>query len=148
MRRCADRPPGAGVTPVVAVAAAAAIGALARPWLRARIFANSVAYGRPLRHACPRCHNDVAATRSARLPATGCCPGCRRRLGPVTGLVEATGTTVLALLAWTNPDAKTCAAAARPAARRPGPGERLLSSTGRRWPRPALNRSEIDPNEG
>jgi leader peptidase (prepilin peptidase)/N-methyltransferase len=100
------------MTPVVAVAAAAAIGALAGPWLRARIFANSVTYGRPRRHACPRCHHEVATTMSARLPATGRCPGCRRRIGPVTGLVEATGAAVLALIAWTSPDAGTFAAAA------------------------------------
>lgn len=100
------------MTPVVAVAAAAAIGAVAGPWLRARIFAHSVAYGRPLRRACPRCHREVAATISARLPATGRCPGCRRRIGPVTGLVEATGAAVLALLAWTSPDVGTFAAAA------------------------------------
>jgi leader peptidase (prepilin peptidase)/N-methyltransferase len=100
------------MTPVVTVAAAAAIGAVAGPWLRARIFAHSVAYGRPRRHACPRCHREVAATISARLPATGLCPGCRRRIGPLTGLVEATSAAVLALLAWTSPDAGTFAAAA------------------------------------
>jgi leader peptidase (prepilin peptidase)/N-methyltransferase len=46
------------------------------------------------------------------MPVTGRCPGCRHRIGPLTGLVEATGAAVLALLAWTSPDVGTFAAAA------------------------------------
>lgn len=96
----------------VVVVAAAALGAAAGPWLRARIYAHSVAYGRPLRQACPRCRRQITAAVLDRPPATGRCPGCRRRIGPATGLVEATGPVVLALLAWTSPTLGTFAAAA------------------------------------
>ena len=99
------------MTSVVAVAAAAAVGAAAGPWLRARIFANSVAYGRPLRRRCPRCRRPITASVFIGLPANGRCPGCTRRIGPPAGVVEGTAAVILALLAWRSPDPGTFAAA-------------------------------------
>lgn len=99
------------MTAAVTVGAVAVLGAAAGPWLRARIFAHSVAYTRPLRRFCPRCHHPLATSVTSRLPTTGRCPGCARRIGPATGAVEAAAAVTMAVLAWRSPEAGTLAAA-------------------------------------
>jgi leader peptidase (prepilin peptidase) / N-methyltransferase len=85
--------------------ASAAVAALTGPRPRAAIFAHTVAYGRPLRRACPRCHQALTTQGlTARLPITGRCPGRRHRIGPWAGVVEITaGATVALLAARTHP---------------------------------------------
>jgi leader peptidase (prepilin peptidase)/N-methyltransferase len=93
--------------------AAALAGALAGPWLRARIFAHSVAYQRPLRTRCPACHHPLPRPLwQSRLPVTGRCAACRRRIGPAPGVVEVCTALTLAVLAWRSPDLPIFAATA------------------------------------
>ncbi|MDG4795430.1 A24 family peptidase [Micromonospora sp. WMMD1082] len=95
------------MTATTLVLAAAAAGAAAGPWLRARVFTNSVAYGRPLRRRCPRCQRPLVTSVWAMLPATGRCPGCARRIGPTTATIEATAALVAAFITWRSPDLAT-----------------------------------------
>ncbi len=91
---------------LAATASAAACG----PWLRSRIFAHSVGHGRPLRNRCPRCHTPLATSWFARLPVTGRCPLCRRRIGPATATVELTAAIVIAVIASHSVSPLTAAA--------------------------------------
>ncbi|ROO52730.1 leader peptidase (prepilin peptidase)/N-methyltransferase [Micromonospora sp. Llam0] len=95
------------MTATALVTAAAVAGAAAGPWLRARIFSNSVAYRRPLRRRCPRCRQPLATSVWAMMPVTGRCPRCARRIGPATAAVEATAALVAALIAWRSHDLAT-----------------------------------------
>ncbi len=99
------------MTNAVVVATAIAAGAAAGPWLRARIFTHSVAYGRPQRQDCPRCHHQIVRSALDRMSTTGRCPTCRRRIGPAAGLVETAGAVTFGMLAWHSPDLSTFAAA-------------------------------------
>ncbi len=83
-----------------AILLTATAGAAAGPWLRAVIFRHSVAYGRPRRIKCPRCRHPVGSGWQRRLPVTGRCPNCSRRLGAPALAVETTAAVVLALIAW------------------------------------------------
>lgn len=88
------------------LAAIAAAGAAASgPWLRSRIFAHTVGHGRPLRNRCPRCHTPLATGWLSRVPVTGRCPLCRRRIGPATGTIELIAAAIAALITShsTNP---------------------------------------------
>jgi len=90
--------------PLLAVAALALAGALLGPVLRSLIFRYEVAPESPSRSACPHCEAELvrAGWRGAPrpLPPTGLCPACRRRIGPLPGLVEVITALVLGLLAW------------------------------------------------
>jgi len=100
------------MTQSIDIAAAALAGALAGPWLRARILAHSIPYGRPPRTNCPACRHPLTAPAwRAWLPVTGRCPACRRRIGPAPALVEIAGAVTLAVLAWRSPDLGVFAAA-------------------------------------
>src|SRR5258706_4180474 len=98
------------MTPVWIVTAMTGAGA-AGPWLRARIFHHSVAYGHPGRRRCPRCRHPLATRLVSRLPVTGRCPACQRRIGPPFGLVEVVAAAVLGVTAWRAPTAWVFAAA-------------------------------------
>jgi hypothetical protein len=87
------------------IAAAAFAGALAGPWLRARILAHAIPYGRNPRTCCPACRRPITIpVWRARLPTNGRCPACRRRIGPAPGLVETVTSLTLAVLAWSSPN--------------------------------------------
>lgn len=75
----------------VMVMAGSAAGALIAPWLRALAFRLSVPSGEPDRTRCPGCARVLMSDRLWRslLPPTGRCRGCRRRVGPPAGAVEA-----------------------------------------------------------
>lgn len=72
---------------------AASIAAASGPWLRNHILAHGV--GR-----CPRCHTPLATSWPSRLPTTGRCPLCRRRIGPTTGAIEQIAAATAVILAW------------------------------------------------
>ncbi len=95
------------ITPVdgapVLLVLAGAVGALAGPVLRVRIFRHAVPAEQWIRRNCPACDRRLVAGgwrgMVAALPATGRCPGCRQRIGPPTGTVEIAGAASFALLA-------------------------------------------------
>lgn len=66
-------------------------GALVAPWLRALVFRLSVSSGESDRTRCPRCARMLVSDHiwRSRLSPTGRCPGCRSRIGPRAGVVEA-----------------------------------------------------------
>jgi leader peptidase (prepilin peptidase) / N-methyltransferase len=96
------------VTPTLTQTLVAALGGvfagvLVAPMLRARIFRHAVPAEQWVRHDCPCCGRQLVRTGwrgvCALLPPTGRCPGCRRRIGPPAGSVEAVAGVVVALLA-------------------------------------------------
>lgn len=90
-----------GATPAW-LAVAAAVGAAAGPVLRARIFRHAVPYDQRVRHACPHCRRRLVPHGwrglLAVLPPSGRCPGCRCRVGPPPGTVEAVAGVAFAAL--------------------------------------------------
>src|SRR5690606_2993479 len=91
-----------GAAPAWLVAAAAP-GAAAGPALRARIFRHAVPFAQRVRDACPHCGRRLVPPgwRGLRavLPPSGRCPGCRHRVGPPPGTVEAVAAVAFAALA-------------------------------------------------
>jgi leader peptidase (prepilin peptidase) / N-methyltransferase len=98
------------------IIAAAAVGVIAGPRIRASVFSRSTESGQPPRHTCPACDQEILPDRwrwRALLPVTGRCPRCRARIGPYPLLAElaaglalaavvarATSAWELAALAW------------------------------------------------
>ena len=83
------------------IVAAAAVGLLAGPRIRASVFARSTEDSRP-RRACPECPGQVLAGRwlwCSLLPVTGRCPHCKARIGPRILAVELVTALVLAVAA-------------------------------------------------
>ncbi|MGH3170406.1 MAG: prepilin peptidase [Trebonia sp.] len=83
------------------IIAAAAVGLLAGPRIRASVFARSTGDGRP-RRECPECSRQVLAGRwlwCSVLPVTGRCPRCKARIGPATLAAEVITGLVLAVVA-------------------------------------------------
>jgi leader peptidase (prepilin peptidase)/N-methyltransferase len=99
------------MTPGLSVATTATAAVLG-PYLRARIFTHSVAYGQPHRTRCPRCRLLLTASWRSHLPSSGRCPRCGRRIGPAAGTVEICAAIVVGVLAWRSRDPATFAAAA------------------------------------
>jgi leader peptidase (prepilin peptidase) / N-methyltransferase len=92
------------VTPVLLAGCAGLLGGvLVGPVLRARIFRHAVPAEQWVRSDCPSCGRRLVGAgwrgMLAVLPPTGRCPGCRRRIGPPAGTVEAVAGLVVALLA-------------------------------------------------
>ncbi len=84
------------------IIAAAAAGVIAGPRIRASVFSRSTESGRPPRHACPACDQEILPDRwrwRALLPVTGRCPRCRARIGPYPLLTELAAGLALAVVA-------------------------------------------------
>lgn len=83
------------------IIAAAAVGLLAGPRIRASVFARSTPDGAP-RRSCPECSRQVLADRwlwCSVLPVTGRCPRCKARIGPAPLVAELVAGLVLAVVA-------------------------------------------------
>ncbi len=80
------------------IALLAVTGLAAGPALRVVIIRLSVPPGEPWRRACPDCGIPAGRRAAARL-AAGRCPGCRARLGPAPGSVEAAAVVLAGSLA-------------------------------------------------
>src|SRR6266568_921778 len=74
------------------IIAAAAVGVIAGPRIRASVFARSTESGQPPRRACLACGQEI-------LPVTGRCPRCRARIGPYPLLAELATGLALAVVA-------------------------------------------------
>lgn len=97
------------------VIAAAVLGLLSGPRVRAVAFTRSTRAGRPPRTACPRCAARLVPARLAFLsvlPVSGRCPSCRARIGPVFLAVEAATAVCLGLAAASASSAGQLAALA------------------------------------
>lgn len=84
------------------ILAAAAVGVLAGPRIRASVFSRSTESGQPPRHACPACAQEILSGRwrwRALLPVTGRCPSCLARVGPYPLLAELATGLALAVVA-------------------------------------------------
>ncbi|HET9898978.1 MAG TPA: hypothetical protein VFQ44_28990 [Streptosporangiaceae bacterium] len=84
------------------IIAAAAVGVIAGPRIRASVFARSTESGQPPRHACPACGQEILPDRwrwRALLPVTGRCPRCRARICPYPLLAELAAGLALAVVA-------------------------------------------------
>jgi leader peptidase (prepilin peptidase) / N-methyltransferase len=80
------------------IALLAVAGLAAGPALRVVIIRLSVPPGKPWRRACPDCGIPAGRRAAVRLVA-GRCAGCRARLGPAPGSVEAAAVVLAGLLA-------------------------------------------------
>jgi leader peptidase (prepilin peptidase) / N-methyltransferase len=80
------------------VAAVAAAGLVAGPGLRAVIVRYAVPAGEPPRWRCPAC-TQLPSARGLALAASGRCPGCGQRTGPLPLTVEVTTALLLGALA-------------------------------------------------
>ncbi|MFJ3789321.1 prepilin peptidase [Kitasatospora sp. NPDC090091] len=84
---------------IVAVLGAVLAGVLVAPALRGLVVRYAVPEGQPWCTRCPACDRELRG-----LPPTGRCPGCRERLGPGAGQVEAvTALAVAAALSAAHP---------------------------------------------
>ncbi|HEX9542023.1 MAG TPA: A24 family peptidase [Streptosporangiaceae bacterium] len=84
------------------IIAAAAVGVIAGPRIRASVFCRSTEPGQLPRHACAACDQDILPARwrwRALLPVTGRCPACRARIGPYPLVAEAAAGLALAVVA-------------------------------------------------
>jgi leader peptidase (prepilin peptidase) / N-methyltransferase len=85
----------------------AVVGALLGWMSRGPIVYYSVPADQPGRSVCPHCGRSLARSGRAGavqiLSPTGRCPGCRDRIGPGPGRVEAVMAVVLGLVAWRFP---------------------------------------------
>jgi leader peptidase (prepilin peptidase)/N-methyltransferase len=83
------------------IIAAATVGLLAGPGIRATAFAGSTPAGQPACADCPACAQPVLPARRWRrvLPVTGRCPACRARIGPYPMAAELAAGGALAVLA-------------------------------------------------
>ena len=84
------------------IIAAAVVGVIAGPRIRASVFSCSTESGRPPRHACPACDQEILPDRwrwRALLPVTGRCLRCRARIGPYPLLAELAAGLALAVVA-------------------------------------------------
>jgi leader peptidase (prepilin peptidase) / N-methyltransferase len=84
------------------IIAAAAVGVIAGPRIRASVFSRSTEPGGPTRRACPACDQEIGPGRLrwwALLPVTGRCPCCRARIGPYLLLAELATGLALAVVA-------------------------------------------------
>jgi leader peptidase (prepilin peptidase) / N-methyltransferase len=73
------------------IIAAAAVGMIAGPRIRASLLSRSTESGQSPRHACPACAHAVLPDRwswLSLLPVTGRCPSCQARIGPYPLLAE------------------------------------------------------------
>jgi leader peptidase (prepilin peptidase)/N-methyltransferase len=84
------------------IIAAAAVGVIVGPRIRASVFARSTESGQPRRHKCPVCDQEILSDRwrwRTFLPVTGRCPCCRARIGPYPLLAELAAGLALAVVA-------------------------------------------------
>jgi leader peptidase (prepilin peptidase) / N-methyltransferase len=84
------------------IIAAAAVGVIAGPRIRASVFARSTESGQPPRRKCPVCDQEILSDRwrwRMFLPVTGRCPCCRARIGPYPLLAELAAGLALAVVA-------------------------------------------------
>ncbi len=84
------------------ILAAAAVGVIAGPRIRASVFSRSTESRQPPRHACPACEQEILPGRwrwRALLPVTGRCPCCRTQIGPYPLLAEVAAGLALAVAA-------------------------------------------------
>lgn len=84
------------------IIAAAGVGVIAGPRIRASVFSRSTESGQPPRHKCPVCDQEILSGRwrwRALLPVTGRCPSCTARVGPYPLLAEFAAGLALAVVA-------------------------------------------------
>jgi leader peptidase (prepilin peptidase) / N-methyltransferase len=84
------------------IIAAAAVGVIAGPRIRASVFCRSTEPGQPPRRACSACDQEILPGRwrwRSLLPVTGRCPACRARIGPYPLLAELAAGLALAVVA-------------------------------------------------
>jgi leader peptidase (prepilin peptidase)/N-methyltransferase len=87
---------------VTSVVAAAIVGLVIGPWLRAAIVRNLRPKDDPARGRCPRCSRTVLSSGHLAIVAPvavlGRCPGCRARLAPPVAVIEVAAAGLLSLL--------------------------------------------------
>jgi len=84
------------------ILAAAAVGLIASPRIRASVFSRSAESSQPPRRACPVCTEQILPDRwpwRSLLPVTGRCPRCHSRIGPYPLLAELAAGLALAVAA-------------------------------------------------